>query len=327
MNKRINVTANDMDVKMQSKLSQKNEKKKKRLIDSLFTIVIMLKRIASGEWQTVNDKNQVGVKQQFIDSNVALSLVCALLFSTFLPLYYAEASSINIEGTGLAYDMTLSYLNQHNLLTISAKSMHDVILFIYLMSMAGALFGTIMSVFFMMTANEVSNDAKAFVLLTNIGSLISLPYHFFVISIVAWGTGVYIKCVLVSRTLWGLIICFVGPLGILASLLVIGTYVNFWSLYVAEEVSNSYKPIVLTDSDIEVGLRNYFENIDEKSMSLDDFLQTLTISGEVGYVVPIHMISRLKATRRFYSEIANILDCPVSDVIRMVGPLSSITEA
>jgi len=76
-----------------------------------------------------------------------------------------------------------------------------------LIASAGTLFGTIVSVFYMLGAKEAANDQKTYVLVKFLGPGIShLPYFFFTIGIVGWAVAILFHVFVTPRTETGFIV-------------------------------------------------------------------------------------------------------------------------
>lgn len=76
-------------------------------------------------WLNINNDVEKGANAQFINGNVNLALICALLLTTFLPLMYQEVSRINFPDDGLTVDMYNGYVHSLHPFVISADSIHD----------------------------------------------------------------------------------------------------------------------------------------------------------------------------------------------------------
>ena len=67
-----------------------------------------LHSIFTASWLMMNDDNDEGAKDQFLGENINLSLVSALLFTTFLPLFYNNGA-ITIPDEGYHTDVFMGY--------------------------------------------------------------------------------------------------------------------------------------------------------------------------------------------------------------------------
>jgi len=166
-------------------------------------------RLTTADWLTKNDQSEANAKGNFADENVNLSLVCALLFTSFLPIFYTESAAMNDPTQGLALDIERSWLTQMNYQYLSASFLHDMILFFYAFALGNACLGTLISVFYTLAASQCENDNKAVVLMNILGFFSRLPYLFFATGIIMWGFTAYLKIILTAQTAYGfaLILC------------------------------------------------------------------------------------------------------------------------
>jgi hypothetical protein len=88
--------------------------------------------------------------------------------------------------------------------------------------MSGTLFGTMVSVFYMLTGNETNDDAKTFVLLNRLGpNIAQLPFFFFSIGIVGWAIGALFHCFTVPRTAPGFYIKVIALWAMILTMLLV----------------------------------------------------------------------------------------------------------
>ncbi|RYH13173.1 hypothetical protein EON65_36305 [archaeon] len=73
---------------------------------------------------TLRDDEVTNANKQFIGENVYLAMICALLVTTLLPLYYGETSRISVPDDGFAIDVSMGVFNQH-LMHVSKDFLHD----------------------------------------------------------------------------------------------------------------------------------------------------------------------------------------------------------
>lgn len=70
-------------------------------------------QMIDGSWLTINDDEETDANRLFVGGNLNLSLICALLFTTYLPLYYSEAQRLNDDNDGLVLPLIFLWATLH----------------------------------------------------------------------------------------------------------------------------------------------------------------------------------------------------------------------
>lgn len=274
-----------------------------------------LPNLIMGTWLTVNDKDETRCHEQFIGGNVNLSLICALLFTTYLPLMYQEVSRINIPDDGLTIDIFDGYVNSLHPIKMSKDQIHDFFDVCYLMAVAGTLFGTMVSVFYMLAANEAGTDRKTFVLLKYLGTIPSVvPYYFFTIGTVSWAFGAYLQLTLVARTSIGFWIKE-AVLGAAISVMLLVCFTRMVQGTFAGKVEeNLNPPTFLDDTIISKKLDEFFADpYRNGDFTLKEFIKSLTVVRPSGYRVPLNVITEVKATSAYYRRLADVTGVSIEE--------------
>lgn len=276
--------------------------------------------LLAGSWLNVNDDEEEGALDQFVNGNVNLSLICALLLTTFLPLMYGEPQRLNIPDDGLTIDIWSGYLNSLKPIVLSKAQIHDWFDTTYLISVAGTLFGTMVSVFYMLAVNEAGDDARAVVFMNSLGRYVmNVPYYFFSIGIIAWGIGAWFQSVLVPKLPEGFWIKQIGLFSMTLVMflfcfprMVIGAFKSK-----AEKLNNL--PTMMGKDVIAIKLKEFLANYQVEDINLKDFLNSLTTITPSNYRIPIHPFTKYIATKMYFEELATLVELPVEEVRELYG--------
>lgn len=279
--------------------------------------------LMSGSWLNINDDEEEGAFNQFLNGNVNLSLICALLLTTFLPLMYNEPQRLDISDDGLTIDIFSGYINSLHPIILSKDQIHDWFDTTYLISVAGTLFGTMVSVFYMLAVNEAADDARTMVFMHSLGRYVSnVPFYFFSIGIIAWGIGAWFQSVLVPRSATGFWIKQISLFSMTVIMflfcfprMIIGAYLSK-----IEKISNT--PILLTTEEIESKLTSFLIDYEHNDVSLHEFLRSLQRITKHKYRIPLHEITKLRATKCYFEKVGNILHIEI-DELKELHDLSS----
>jgi hypothetical protein len=308
--KQINVEPNDSGRNNVSATQRSYTKEKHTTVPPYYLSML---RMVDGSWLNVNDKYERECNRLFMAGNVNLALICALLFTTFLPIYYAEPNRLNDDFDGLTIDIAHGYISP---IVLSRDALHDFFDCCYLVAMAGTLFGTMVSVFYMLAANETNDDAKTFVLLKSLGStLAQLPFYFFSVGIIGWAIGALVHCFTVPRTASGFfikVLFLFSMIGIMLTIafprMIIGTFQSR-----REEEENP--PLYFTTDKIQVDLEFFFSDpYANKDLSLYAFLLSLSYMTKHGYRPPLQAITKIEATYMYYEKLALITGRSIEEV-------------
>jgi hypothetical protein len=270
-------------------------------------------RMVDGSWLNVNDKYERDCNRLFMAGNVNLALICALLFTTFLPIYYDEPNRLNDDFDGLTIDIAHGYISP---IVLSRDAIHDFFDCCYLIAMAGTLFGTMVSVFYMLAANETNDDAKTFVLLRSIGStLAQLPFYFFSIGIIGWAIGALFHCFTVPRTSPGFFIKIFGLFSMVIVMLMIAFPRMIIGTFRSRREEEENPPLYFTIDIIQEKLEIFFSDpYANKDLSLYAFLSSLSYMTKHGYRPPLQAITKIEATCLYYEKLASITGRTVEQV-------------
>ena len=273
---------------------------------------LALLHMFDASWLTVNDDDEYDANRLFVGGNLNLSLICALLFTTFLPLYYSEAQRLNDPNDGLTIDLSLGFLSP---LVLSNSDLHDLFDTSYLIASVGTLFGTMVSAFFMLAANEANDDSKTFVLMYFLGPRLSqLPYYFFSIGIISWAFGAMVQAFSVPRTAAG----FSVKIGLLWAMILFMMLVCFprmiRGVFMGKLEAQRNPPIFVSEDQINNSLDSFFANPQtDGDLSLRAFLQSLTYLTEFQYRPKLQTITKIQAklsaiTGKSVSDVKEALD-------------------
>jgi hypothetical protein len=196
-------TPEDGENALLSKYQPQNSSKS--FVPSYFT---SLYHLASGNWLNINDKEERSAREQMMGENVNISLICALMFTTFIPIYYTEPARLEIPEDGLTISIYNGFINSWQPIKFTSNDIHDWFDSFYIIATAGACFGTMVSVFYMLACNECVVDSKVMVLRHYLGRASVAPFYFFAIGIISWAIGGFLQLVLSPQTLWGFILKF-----------------------------------------------------------------------------------------------------------------------
>jgi hypothetical protein len=275
-------------------------------------------RLTSADWLTKNDQSETNAKKNFTEENVNLSLVCALLFTSFLPIFYTESASMNDPTQGLALDIERSWLNQMNYQYLSTAFLHDMFLFFYAFALGNACLGTLISVFYTLSAAQCDSDNKCVVVMNILGFFSRLPYLFFATGIVMWGFTAYLKIILTAQTVYGFALILTGWV-IMTILILIGVLLNVRGIYAAYDIDELNRPISLTEKAIDDAVDSYFRSTDPSELSLDGFVKTLSYHVDYGYRVPLSLVSGIMAKKKFHKKIAELTNCSYEEVMQIIS--------
>lgn len=279
--------------------------------------VMAFMAMTNGDWINLNDDTDENCKDNFVGNNVNLSLICALMLTTFVPLYFTEAARLDSIDDGLTIDISLGFLSTHlKTLKLSKEGLHDFFDVCYLIAVLGTLLGTILSVFYMIAANECRVDARAYVLIKYLGKIrLATPFYYWVIGIVAWGTSASLQMILVVRTRQAFIIKL-----FLYSLL-IGTFAAgclpfiVQGIYLAKKEEIEHPAMFVSDEEIDGKLSRFFADPSgEHDLTLKEFLHHLSKFTDKGYRIPLNLVSKVRATKKYYMKLADVTDTSVQDV-------------
>lgn len=272
-----------------------------------------LLRMTDASWLNVNDEEEFDANRLFVGGNLNLSLICALLFTTFLPLYYNEAQRLNDNMDGLTIDILNGYLSP---LVVSKNFLHDVWDCSYLIASAGTLFGTIVSVFYMLAANEANDDAKTFVMMRYLGPQLSqLPYYFFSIGIIGWALGVQLHIFTVPRLAGGFYVKVFGLWAMIFFMLFVCFPRLVRGVFLGKLESQKHPPIYISDADIKAKLDKFFANPKSNmNLTLARFLRSLTYMTELGYRPKLQTLTQVQATNMYYEKVAEMTGRTVAEV-------------
>eukprot|EP01040_Poterioochromonas_malhamensis_P009110 gene9110-9868_t len=267
----------------------------------------------NGSWLTINDDEETDANRLFVGGNLNLSLICALLFTTYLPLYYSEAQRLNDDNDGLTIDITMGYLAP---LVVSRDFIHGIFDCCYLVAAAGTLFGTMVSVFYMLAANEANDDSKTVVLMRFLGPFASqLPYYYFSIGITGWAFAGFFHVFVVPRTGTA----FYVKVVILWVMILIMLMVSFprmvRGIFMGKLESQRHPPVYLSEDEISKKLEEFFSNPKKDGdLSLRKFLSNLTYMTEYGYRPRLQTISEVQATCMYYEKLSEVTGRSIKEV-------------
>jgi hypothetical protein len=273
--------------------------------------------MVNASWLTVNDDDEHDCNKGFIGGNLNLSLICALLFTTFMPLYYGEAGRLNDITDGLTVDLSMGYLSP---LVISKAFIHDMFDTSYLVATAGTLFGTMVSVFYMLAANEANDDRKTYVLMRQLGSEMSqLPYFFFSIGIMGWAFGGFVHVFAVPRTATG----FYVKLGLLFSMILVMILFCFPRMIIGvfrgKLEEQQHPPLFIPVETIKQKLEVFLSHPEQSGdISFRAFTHSLSYMTAHHYRPGLNPITELHAKRLYCEKLAEITGCTIHEVKEII---------
>eukprot|EP00599_Poterioochromonas_sp_BG-1_P013240 CAMPEP_0173160262 /NCGR_PEP_ID=MMETSP1105-20130129/17726_1 /TAXON_ID=2985 /ORGANISM="Ochromonas sp., Strain BG-1" /LENGTH=323 /DNA_ID=CAMNT_0014079105 /DNA_START=35 /DNA_END=1006 /DNA_ORIENTATION=- len=276
-------------------------------------------RLIDAGWLAVCDDIEENANQNFIGANLNISLISALFFTTFVPLYYTEAQRLNDSNDGLTIDIASGYLSP---VVDSNQFLHDLFDCTYFIAVAGTAIGTVTAVFFMLAGNEVPSDSQTFVLLRMLGPKITqLPYYFFSFGVCAWIFAMMVHGFMVPRTGTGF--------GVKLALTFASIFIFYFfglprlirGVYLARSEAQKHPSVLVSKERIATALENFFakreeemERIEEEDHSLPLFLKSLSYLTEAGYRPKLDVVSRVEATCMYYEKLAEITGRSVEEV-------------
>lgn len=264
---------------------------------------------ASGEFLTLRDTERTGAMEQFTGENVNLALICALLLTTFLPMYYTEPSRLSIPEDGLSIDIDLGFFNTH-ITHLNKETLHDFFDICYVVAMGAMMMGTIICVFFVLAANEAGSDERVVILRDRLGWVSRFPYLYFSIGAYAWGISVYCHMFITAREP-GAMCVKVFIISVMACGLVLLLIPRLCqSLYTGFVEEQDNPPVFIATKDIRERLGDYWKEVAASDKSedfdLDGFLDFLhSEETKWGYRIPLLASVRTNATRLFYERLAD----------------------
>jgi hypothetical protein len=260
-------------------------------------------------WLTINDSTEENCNAGFIGGNLNVSLVCALLFTTFVPLYYNEPARLTDPNDAAVLEIRLGFLNSISPIALSLDMIHDIYDTTYFVACAGTLFGTMLSVFYMLAANECHNDTKTFVLMRCLGPKISnLPYYFFSTGIMAWAFGGFVQAFLVPRTATGFTMTFFLIFLMIVVLVFLALPKMIQGVFIGKHEEQKNPPLFVDEAVITAKLDSFLKDNATKNadISLEEFHRHLTTMTKTGYRPPLQAISKLVATKMYYEEMGKL---------------------
>lgn len=277
-------------------------------------------KLGTGDFLTLRDEEADGAYEQFIGENTNLALICALLVTTFLPLYYSEVSRLSIPDEGLTIDIETGQFRSW-LFSINKAALHDFFDITYVLAMAGMFFGTLTCVYFILMANEAGTDERVIIYRRQLGIVARFPYYFFSLGAYSWGFSVYCHFLLVPRTLTGWIVKV--TLVILATLAFAGLVlpISCKALYSAFAEEEEHPPKSFSTAQLSAQLKTYFADVtaaQTNDFNLKDFLHSLRQDvTKSGYRIPLLPGVEFEATHLFYRRLAEEKDMTFDQVIQL----------
>lgn len=241
--------------------------------------------------------------------NTNLSLICALIFTVFIPLYYTEPARMLIPQDGLTLQIYNGMINSWQEIQISSQDIHDWFDSFYIIASAGACFGTLVSVFYMLGVNECVTDAKVMVLRHYLGRVSIAPFYFFAIGIVSWAVGGFLQLVLSPQTLWGFIFKFVVTIGLILVVLLLCLPKLVQGVYAANVEQELNPPFELSQEEIDKQVESFVFGNHEKELSLKNCLNQMHPVNkkritDKSYRIPINMCTQLLAKKAYVLKLA-----------------------
>lgn len=276
---------------------------------------LCLLALMNASWLNVNDTYEKDCNRLFIGGNVNLALICALLFTTFLPIYYSEANRLDVPDDGLTLDIAHGYLSP---ISLSNDTIHDIFDCSYLIATAGTLFGTMVSVFYMLAANETNDDAKTFVLLTFLGPHFSqLPFYFFSIGIIGWAVGAMFHVFVVARTTAGFYIKIISLWTLIIVMMMFAFPRMIQGTFQSRLDEQLNPPLYFSSDQIKEKLNVFFMNPNSnKDISLEEFLLYLTQPAvtKTKYRPPLQTLTKIEATCLYYEKLSSVCGRSVEEI-------------
>eukprot|EP01031_Cornospumella_fuschlensis_P028680 gene28680-34626_t len=310
-----------------SRISSEQPLKKKERIYKVPNIFQAYHNLSTANFLTLRDDEVAKANEQFIGENVNLALICALLVTTFLPLYYGETSRISVPDDGFSIDVSLGVFNRH-MVHVSKEFMHDFFDITYVCATAGMFFGTLACVYFILVANEAGSNERTIILRNRLGLVARLPYFFFSVGAYSWGFSVYAHLVLVPRYTGGWIVkvTLVGLLTAAFAVWLLPTTVQALYASFAEEQQNPPKNFSVEE--LREQLQSYWDqvkNSGENNFNLDDFMLFLRPDvTSAGYRVPLLPGVQFDAARMFYEQLGREKGMTYEQVIQLVSLMGNL---
>jgi hypothetical protein len=267
----------------------------------------------NGNWLNVNDRHERECNRLFMGGNVNLALICALLFTTFLPIYYDEPSRLDSAEDGLTIDIAHGYLSP---VVLSRDAIHDFFDCCYLIAMSGTLFGTMVSVFYMLAGNETNDDAKTFVLQNRLGSNIAqLPFFFFSIGSMGWAIGALFHCFTVPRTAPGFYVKVIGLFAMIITMIFVAFPRMIQGTFLSRREEEENPPLYFNTDHLKGKLEEFFSDpFASKDLSLSAFLTSLCYMTKNSYRPPLQVVTKIEATCLYYEKLASITGRTVEEI-------------
>ena len=268
----------------------------------------------------LNDEEEEGAKEQMMGENINISLICALMFTTFIPLYYTEPARMEIPTDGLTLQIYNGFINSWQEIKLTTNDIHDWFDSFYIIATAGACFGTMVSVFYMLACNECLKDPKVMVLRHYLGRASVAPFYFFAIGIVSWAIGGFLQLALSPQTIWGFVFKFavVGILIFMVLCVCLPRMVR--GVYAANAEENLHPAIELSKEEIDVQVDQFLlsTGID---LSMRNCLSSIHSPGKPritskNYRIPLHICTELMVKKSYVDKMA-VKTCMSTEEVKL----------
>lgn len=245
------------------------------------------KCLFSGEFLTLRDDEGKGAYDQLSSENTNLALICALLLTTFLPLYYTETSKLSIPDEGLTIDIFSGYFYS-SVVHMNKSTLHDFFDTTYVLATGGMFFGTLCCVYFILMGNEAGTDERVLVFRRRLGIIARFPYYCFTIGAVSWGVSILCHIFITPFTLTGFVVKVTLMMLIIASFAVWVLPFSVQALYSCFHEEQEHPPLPYTEAEVRDGINKYFEETDAMEYCLKDCLHSLRKGrSPSGYLPPL----------------------------------------
>jgi hypothetical protein len=250
-----------------------------------------------------DDRNNKDIVQQFSNENINVALICALLFTAMLPLYYGESYRILDPDDTFSIGISESFLGNLDGVYTGSVLFYTIFDLTYFFAAAASFCGTFIGVLYALAANVVQTEVGMSSYLHYMGAFVSAPYLFLQISLYSWGVGFCFHAVYTPITVGG----FIGKVLGMSILIIPLLCCIFYSVRAAHYTKDDvifYKPSLLSDDEIASKTKAFFQDSSNYDLSVENFLEYLSIKTEHNYRIPLHVVTRVKALRAYKHALA-----------------------
>lgn len=283
----------------------KEEKKKFRY--NVPGFIETMTRASIGDFLSLRDDEEEGSYDQFIGENVNMALICALLLTTFMPLYYEEAHRLNDPNDGFTLSVRMGAWHRF-VIPVNPHVLHDFFDVTYSVATAATFLATLACVYNILMANEAGSDARVKMFRKELGILSRFPYLFFAIGAYSFCFAIVGHLFLTPRYLSALTIKMIICLSLVVVFVFVLLFPSNLALYTAFAEEERHPPLDYSSEQLQTEVEQYFTEVQSSgsnNFNLVDFLKYLRkTTTPKGYHVTLAEGTALEASRIFFDELA-----------------------